>query len=309
MSQRSAKVSIVIATYNRKASLKECIESIFLQTVRDVEIIIVDDGSTDGTKEWIQEEYRGDPRVKCFFLGKNNGPSVARNRGITEASGRFILVWDSDDQLFPKALEVLLEKFEQYPECAVVSAPAILKRGSEVIRFLERTEGFISVEKLICRYLPHNEKVRLVRSSVMKEVRYVSRNIDFVVGPRLANRGPWFHVNEPLGEVSVDGPDSLTRKRRSFDPIRSMDRSKHLLSFLQEFGDTMRENCPEYYASHAYGASLGLFLDGDEKNSRYYARAALKNGPIKLRRVMVFLLTHIPYSHLVRKFLFRSKPL
>ncbi|MDD1679226.1 MAG: glycosyltransferase, partial [Methanomicrobiales archaeon] len=102
-SQKTPSVSVVIATYNRAALLGETIESVLKQRFRDFEIIVVDDGSTDGTQE-VLKTY-GD-KIRCFHQ-ENRGPSAARNLGIRQARGRWIAIQDSDDLCAPDHLEVL----------------------------------------------------------------------------------------------------------------------------------------------------------------------------------------------------------
>ena len=94
-------VSVIIPCYNAEHFLRETIESVFSQTFAHYEIILVDDGSTDGTAEVIKSFGS---RVKAEF-GSNRGASVARNLGTTLARGNFIQYLDADDILRPDALE------------------------------------------------------------------------------------------------------------------------------------------------------------------------------------------------------------
>lgn len=96
-------VSVVIATYNRGRFLRETIESVLRQRFQDFELIVVDDGSTDNTRE-ILAAY-GD-RLRWFHQA-NQGPSAARNVGIRHARGRWIAIQDSDDLCTPEHLEAL----------------------------------------------------------------------------------------------------------------------------------------------------------------------------------------------------------
>src|SRR5437762_8094329 len=88
------KVSVVIPTYNRVGKVPNAIESALAQTVCDLEVIVVDDGSSDGTGESLQEFF-GD-RIR-YYAQRNQGASVARNTGIAEARGQWIAFLDPDD--------------------------------------------------------------------------------------------------------------------------------------------------------------------------------------------------------------------
>jgi glycosyltransferase involved in cell wall biosynthesis len=109
------KVSVVIPTYNRAAKVPNAIESALAQTVSDLEVIVVDDGSSDGTGESLQELF-GD-RIRYYAQG-NQGASVARNRGIAEARGEWIAFLDSDDVWEENKLEWQFKALERFgPEC------------------------------------------------------------------------------------------------------------------------------------------------------------------------------------------------
>ena len=95
------KISVIIPTYNRRHTLERAIDSVLSQTFKPFEIIIVDDGSEDGTRNWVQEAY---PSIKYIYQ-PNNGVSSARNKGIISSSGSWIALLDSDDEWMPEKLE------------------------------------------------------------------------------------------------------------------------------------------------------------------------------------------------------------
>jgi glycosyltransferase involved in cell wall biosynthesis len=109
------KVSVVIPTYNRADKVRSGIESVLTQSFTDLEVIVVDDGSSDGTGRILGETY-GDRIRYCFQT--NQGASVARNRGIEEARGEWIAFLDSDDLWEKDKLKYQLETLERFsPRC------------------------------------------------------------------------------------------------------------------------------------------------------------------------------------------------
>ena len=100
-------VSVVIPTFNREALLRRAIESVLCQTHRAVEVLVVDDGSTDGTAVMMAATYAADARVR-YLPQQNAGVAVARNRGLAAATGDYLALLDSDDYWYPWKLELQL---------------------------------------------------------------------------------------------------------------------------------------------------------------------------------------------------------
>jgi len=99
------KISIIIPVYNAKNYLAECLESILNQNRNDIEIICIDDASTDGSSEiLISYQERFPNLIKIIFFSENQGPSKARNRGLKEATGKYVWFVDSDDKILPNSL-------------------------------------------------------------------------------------------------------------------------------------------------------------------------------------------------------------
>lgn len=109
-------ITVVIPAYNAERTLEETVRSVQAQTFSDIEIIIINDGSTDQTRNLI--ENLTDPRIKVFSY-ENSGVAVARNRGVTHAAGEFIAFIDADDLWMPDKLELQLSALKQHPEAGV----------------------------------------------------------------------------------------------------------------------------------------------------------------------------------------------
>lgn len=108
------KVSVIIPTYNRAASIAASIQSVLDQTWQNYEIIVVDDGSTDNTRQVV--ENFTDDRVRYIYLEQNGGPSRARNEGIRQAKYEYIAFLDSDDEWLPQKLEKQMQLMLNVPE-------------------------------------------------------------------------------------------------------------------------------------------------------------------------------------------------
>lgn len=99
-------VSVVVPVYNAEPYLRECLDSLFGQTLKEIEIIAVDDGSTDGSGKILDEFAARDRRLKVIHQ-ENAGVSAARNRGIKAARGRYLTFVDADDRIDRQALGYL----------------------------------------------------------------------------------------------------------------------------------------------------------------------------------------------------------
>ena len=124
------KVSVIIPTYNRANYLSRAIDSVFDQTYQDFEVIVVDDGSMDNTKE-VLAKYNSKIR---YFYQENRGVSTARNVGIREARGEWIAFLDSDDIWLPKKLELQSNITKTYSEVQAISTDAELFDETGIIR-------------------------------------------------------------------------------------------------------------------------------------------------------------------------------
>lgn len=108
-------VSVVVVTYNRAHFLKEALDSIQRQTFNDYEIIVVDDGSTDNTKE-IVEQYKG---IRYIYQ-EHGGISKARNTAVKAAKGKWIATLDSDDLWKEQKLQKQMDYLQAHPDCRIV---------------------------------------------------------------------------------------------------------------------------------------------------------------------------------------------
>lgn len=101
------KISVIVPVYNSIDCLEKCVRSLCAQTYADLEILLIDDGSTDGTAELVEELAKTDPRIRAHHK-ENGGASSARNAGISLATGEYLAFADSDDYLEPYVYEELL---------------------------------------------------------------------------------------------------------------------------------------------------------------------------------------------------------
>ncbi len=112
-------ISVIIPTFNRAYCIGKAIDSVRTQTHQNTEILVIDDGSTDGTRDLIDRTYADDPRVRYVFH-ENRGVTATRNRGLALVRGEFVALLDSDDTWSPWKLELQLACFRHRPEIGMV---------------------------------------------------------------------------------------------------------------------------------------------------------------------------------------------
>ena len=119
-------ISVIIPLYNKETTIEQSIRSLLTQSFSDFELIVVDDGSTDGSAEKI----RGitDERM-ILICQENGGPSKARNTGVKHARGEWIVFLDADDELLPDALQIMTAAIKRYPDADLVDFNKYLRIG------------------------------------------------------------------------------------------------------------------------------------------------------------------------------------
>jgi len=128
-----AKVSVIIPVYNREDMIVEAVESALAQTLQDHEVIVVDDGSTDDTAKVVRERFGDQVR---YLYQENRGRSSARNCGLMNSRGKYVVFLDSDDILLPQALETLSSFLDAHPDVEVVYSDGYLcdEEGRDLCR-------------------------------------------------------------------------------------------------------------------------------------------------------------------------------
>lgn len=115
-SDNSCRISAVIPAYNREKTIRRCIDSVVNQTVQPYEIIVVDDGSSDGTLEILEKEYSDKVRL---IRQNHRGAQAARNLGILNAEGDYIAFLDSDDEWLPDKLELQIKVLQKNRDAVI----------------------------------------------------------------------------------------------------------------------------------------------------------------------------------------------
>ena len=131
-------VTVIIPTFNRRQWISICLDSIKSQTYPHIETLVIDDGSTDGTVEWLKSQPNYS-FAQIHVQPKNAGASVARNAGIRLAQGELIVFIDSDDALLPNHIETAVGVFDKYPNVGLFCCDSTLIDAAGDVLFEGRT--------------------------------------------------------------------------------------------------------------------------------------------------------------------------
>jgi len=212
------KVNVVIPSYNRKDIIGRAIDSVLAQTYKDIEIIVVDDGSTDGTAEYIHETY---PNIK-IFTQENNGAASARNLGISKADGEYIAFLDTDDYWLPEKIAKQVSSITNDSDTGmnVVEHDIIEKDGSVNKSHIKKTTLFdggdlvYNIYKHSCLATPCVMVKRLVLDDVGVFDTQFEVGEDDNLWMRIAARYNVSFVNEALTIIDCRS-DGLSRGEES----------------------------------------------------------------------------------------------
>jgi len=214
------QASVIIPTYNRGWIIKEAIDSVLAQDYTGFELIIVDDGSTDHTSD-VLDSYGDD--IKVLFQ-KNKGVSAARNRGIAEASGKFIAFLDSDDLWLPQKLTVQMEFFNQTPDALICQTEEVWIRNGLRVNPKKRHKkpsGMIFKPSLeLCLVSP---SAVMIQRSLFDRVGKFDEALpaceDYDLWLRISCRFPVHLIDTPL-IIKRGGHDDQLSSRAGLDRFR-----------------------------------------------------------------------------------------
>src|SRR5699024_10514967 len=158
-----SKVSVILPAYNAEEGLHVAIESILSQTWKNLELIIVDDCSPDGTKAVAERYAKQDDRVKVLSTPVNSGPYIARNIALQQATGDFVTVNDADDWSHKKKIEIQATHLEQNAH-VIANTSAHARLTEDLLLYRRGTPG---------RYIfPNMSSIMFRRDQVMEKLGY-----------------------------------------------------------------------------------------------------------------------------------------
>lgn len=264
------KVSVVMPAYNCAKFISEAMTSVLRQTEPNLELIVVNDGSTDETLDIVDSMAKKDVRVKVLTQANSGKPSIARNRGLEQATGEFVAFLDGDDLYYQDKLERALDVFHRYPGIDMVfhDVNFMDEAGTEqsvtyleAVNFAERVLSkskrlreatFLCDERALFFFMCTTVTTILMCSPVIRRKRLTDEDIlfpeDLTIGEdvdlwfRLIKSGGVAFINRTLSCYRIY-PLSVTKRpgRNIYDPV-----SAHIKNYKRDAGFLDADQRKEY---------------------------------------------------------------
>ena len=224
------KISVIIPTYNRKKYIKRAIDSVIHQSYKPFEIIVIDDGSTDGTYELIKQSYSSSQI--SLKKQKNNGVSSARNKGIKLANGDWIAFLDSDDEWFKNKLELQVREIKKSKTFICHTNEIWIRNGIRVNQMKKHQKygGAIFKKCLdMCRISPSSV---MIHRRIFDEIGLFDEDLiiceDYDLWLRISSKYPVLYLDSMLIKKFGGHEDQLSKNINGIEQFRIQSLEKIL---------------------------------------------------------------------------------
>ena len=230
------KISVIIPTYNRKKTLARAIQSVINQSLSPFEILIIDDGSNDGTEEWVKENFQN---IKYIYQN-NRGVSSARNIGIENANGDWVAFLDSDDEWLSNKLHEQVKAIESNPKIKLFHTNEIWVRNGVRVNQMKKHKkygGYIFEKCLdMCRVSPSSV---LIQKEVFDNIGVFDESLrvceDYDLWLRITSKYPVVFLDVPLIYKYGGHADQLSKVNDGIESYRIQSLEKIINSgFLSD---------------------------------------------------------------------------
>lgn len=284
--------SVIIPTYNRLESLKKALNSVFIQSYNNYEIIVIDDGSSDGTKEYIASLHNENI---LYYWQENSGlPSVARNTGIRLSKGDWIAFLDSDDFWYKDKLLEVYNKIQNIKNKNIVAISHwedMVIDGSIVKILKHGTKSKANMyKKLLFKGNSFSTSAICVRKDVLSSVGlFDTRKEYFIVEDyelwlRLANIGSFINIRKVLGAYCING----NKNNISKDIERTNENLKNVIvnhiNNLNINDKFKKKILKKHIARIDYYKGRSYQINGDFQKAISALRISIKNYPFSFKK-------------------------
>lgn len=325
----SELVSVIIPVYNVKPYLARCLSSIVGQTCGNLEILVIDDGSTDGSSEICDRFAAEDDRIRVFHTD-NRGLSTARNLGLEHSKGACIVFVDSDDYAGPDMIGRLQEAIVSSESDIAVCGYHVEGKGRLLDTHVPGREAVYTVAQWLELFPASNGRGigptvwnKMFRAEMFEKIRFPEGHTyeDIWVFPQILDRCRTIHVLPEILYHHQMNPESITHKRTYENFLDSFKSRRALVRFIKEKYPELRGKAEQYMLKTCLTHWYKLFLtDLDDKTRRHLQkklRARTEHlyrlcGPAEMpffQRAAADLMFYCPFAakYLYRGLCFRNR--
>lgn len=210
---RNERVSVIIPNYNREKTIKHSILSVINQTYKNIEIIVVDDNSSDNSKELLMELTNQYKNLKVYFNNKNKGANFSRNKGAELSTGEYIAFLDSDDQFLPRKIERQMEILDRLKnnDIGIIFTNMLIK-NKPMLHY--KSDSFINIEDIIFRNRLGGFSSVLMKKDVFFEVGKLDEELlscqDWDMYLKVLSKYSGYIISDPLVKYYLQD-DSISK--------------------------------------------------------------------------------------------------
>ena len=293
------KISVIVPVYKVESYLHRCVDSILNQTHRELEVILVDDGSPDNSGKICDEYAAKDHRVKVIHK-KNEGSSCARNAGLDIATGDYISFVDSDDYINESMLESMLNNLLEHNLDVVEIMPKSINNTSSSDGNF-KIEDKVSAFKRVIQNTTFSVWCRLYKASVINDLRFIPKIIhqDVFYTIDVLNRIDQLgYLNSKLYNYNTDS-ESIIRSKYSPHKIEiGIRATEYIVNNVpknKEIQSIVNNYVTYYYTDHYFLLSRNAQIDPDfsyRKKLRRAVKSSINLKNFNLRSIMVVILPY-----------------
>lgn len=290
------QATVILTCYNHLRYLPAAYQSVLDQTFQDYEILALDDGSTDGTREWLKEREGG--KLRCVFNEKNLGTYATLNVGVRESNGEYLAIFNDDDLWAPGKLAAQVALVDSHPEFGLAHTSGWFIDGEGKRHLDPAPLGFpfprLESGNVLANLMDHNQ---IITSSVL--VRREAFDRCGLFDPAFYGCGDWHmwlriaqkyeigFVDEPMTFYRIHGANAALNDEKMFEDGKR----------IREWISTWDESRPELRAAFAHNwACLGTERTwlGDKEGGRQAYRESLRRMPGRFKTYLRLFATFLP---------------
>ncbi|MDQ7799469.1 MAG: glycosyltransferase family 2 protein [Candidatus Edwardsbacteria bacterium] len=281
------KITVIMPTYNRASTICRAIDSVLNQTYKDIEILVIDDGSKDNTLEIIGK-YK-DNRIKIIKHNTNKGVISAKNTGLDKATGKWVTHVDSDDEIVPECFAILLDALKTDPNINHINCNVVNYETGKLMASGLEADMFLDENKLMTKV--KGPLWGIIKTELYGDKRFAEGLPEGVLGVQIGDLSLRYYINKGLYIYHLEGNDRVCKavytKEKNIKTYRALLNETYYLNKIKKYQPG------EYYAICLKGIININTQKGERENINNYYRMLKESDAPKIIKISGFVLTKL----------------